>query len=267
MSQKRQTEVLNRRGQAAAQITALAQDYPASHRIPWHFHEWDQLVYASHGVMTVSTDEGSWMVPTHRAVWIPAGVPHTIAMSGTVAMRTLYLKPALGKCRPCVCSVVNVPPLLRELILHVCSLRILKRTLPSHLHLANVIRSQLQTIQSVPLQLPNPSDPRAKRLAEALIQRPSDRRAFKQLCKMTGASKRTLERVFRRETGMSLGRWRRQMRLMHAMRLLAEGEKVTHAALEAGYSTPSAFIAMFGKILGATPAAYFRGGRVQAPTP
>jgi hypothetical protein len=45
---------------------------------------------------------------------------------------------------------------------------------------------------------------------------------------------------------------------MQAMRLLAEGAKVTHAALESGYSTPSAFISMFRRTLGTTPSLYFR---------
>jgi AraC-like DNA-binding protein len=57
---------------------------------------------------------------------------------------------------------------------------------------------------------------------------------------------------------MTFGKWRQQLRLMQAMRLLAEGAKVTHAALESGYSTPSAFISMFRKTLGTTPASYFR---------
>jgi AraC-like DNA-binding protein len=42
------------------------------------------------------------------------------------------------------------------------------------------------------------------------------------------------------------------------MQLLAEGAKVTHAALESGYSTPSAFINMFRKALATTPALYFK---------
>ena len=56
---------------------------------------------------------------------------------------------------------------------------------------------------------------------------------------------------------MTFSKWRQQLRLMQAMRLLAEGAKVTHAALESGYSTSSAFICMFRKALGTTPAVYF----------
>jgi AraC-like DNA-binding protein len=76
-------------------------------------------------------------------------------------------------------------------------------------------------------------------------------------CKQAGASKRTIERVFQQETRLSLGKWRQQMRLMRSLQLLAAGEKISHAALEAGYSTPSAFIAMFRKALGTTPRSYF----------
>jgi AraC-like DNA-binding protein len=74
---------------------------------------------------------------------------------------------------------------------------------------------------------------------------------------VSGASKRSVERLFQQEIGMSFGKWRQQLRLMQAMRLLAEGAKVTHAALESGYSTPSAFIFMFRKVLGTTPTSYF----------
>lgn len=259
MSRKRQTAILVHSGHTSAQVTALTYDYAAGHDIPWHFHEWDQLVYASRGVMTVRTDEGAWVVPTHRAVWIPANVPHSIAISGVVAMRTLYLKPRLAIQLPPGCCVVNVSPLLRELILHACQRKTLKRTIAWQAHLIQVILDQLESIQMVPLQLPNPSDARARRIAEALLADPSDRRPLTQICKTAGASKRTMERLFREDVGMTVGKWRQQLRLMEAMRLLAEGAKVTHAALEAGYSTPSAFIAMFGKALGTTPAAYFRG--------
>ena len=49
---------------------------------------------------------------------------------------------------------------------------------------------------------------------------------------------------------MTFSRWRQQLRLLHAMQRLASGEKVTAAALDAGYNSTSAFISMFGKQLG-----------------
>jgi len=258
MSQKRQLPIFDRLGRQRVEILTLTHDYPAGHVVPLHFHDRDQLVYASRGVMTVRTNIGAWVVPTDRAVWIPARVAHTITMSGVVAMRTLYLKTRLAKALPRDCCVVNVSPLLRELILHACVLGFLKKKVRWQRHLIDVIIDLLGQIQVVPLQLPHPSDPRARQMAEILLADPSDHRPFRQVCATVGASKRTLERIFQKDTGMTLGTWRQQLRLMQAMRVLAEGAKVTHAAMEAGYSTPSAFISMFKKALGTTPRLYFR---------
>jgi AraC-like DNA-binding protein/quercetin dioxygenase-like cupin family protein len=260
MSQKRQTAIFDQLGEKRSQIATLMHDYPAGHMIRLHFHDRDQIVYASCGVMTVRTSSGTWVVPTHRAVWIPAAVPHSITMSGNVAMRTLYLKPRLAGTLPRECCVINVSSLLKELILYACSCAALKKSIKWQRHLIDVIVDQLEAIQMVPLQLPNLSDPRAVRVAEVLIADPSDRRPLGQICRMAGASKRTVERLFQDDVGMTFGKWRQQLRLMQAMRFLAEGAKVTHAALEAGYSTPSAFISMFRRALGTTPTLYFGAG-------
>jgi AraC-like DNA-binding protein len=239
------------------QVTTLALDYVAGRVVPSHVHDRDQLVYASRGVMTVRTADGMWVVPTHRAVWIPAAVPHSIAMSGSVAMRTLYLTPRLARTLPRTCCVVNVVPLLRELILHACAVGSLRRTVPRQRHLIDVLLDQLRGIQLVPLQLPTPSDPRARRVAQVLLADPGDRRPLARICRDAGASKRTLERLFQAEVGMTCGKWRQQVRLLQALRLLADGATVTHAAIESGYSTPSAFAYMFRKALGTTPTLYF----------
>jgi AraC-like DNA-binding protein len=253
MSQKRQTGPFDRGAPSKAEITTFRRDYPAGHVIPLHSHHRDQVVYASRGVMTVRTSDGAWVVPTDRAVWIPATLTHTITMSGMVSMRTLYLRQRLAKSLPRSCCVVNVSSLLKELILHACTLAGLNRKHKRHSHLIDLIVDQLETIQTVSLQLPNPSDPRALRVAAVLLSDPGDQRTLQQICKVVGAGKRTIERCFQEETGMSFGKWRLQLRLMQAMRFLAEGAKVTRAAMEAGYSTPSAFIAMFKKAWGTTP--------------
>jgi AraC-like DNA-binding protein len=239
-------------------VATLAYEFTHGHVIPDHFHPEDQLVYASRGVMTVETLDGTWVVPPRRAVWIPAKTPHRIAMSGQVSMRTLYLRAGMTKTLPRSCCVVNVSSLMQELILHACRHPRLTRRSKTHAHLIDLILDQLETMQAIPLQLPTPSDLRAMRVARILERGPADARSLVALCRQAGASKRTIERIFARETSLSLGKWRQQLRLLRSLQLLAAGEKITTAALEAGYSTPSAFIAMFRKALGTTPRQYFK---------
>ena len=241
-------------------MTALAYDLGHGHAIPEHMHPEDQLVYACQGVMTVRTNAGTWVVPTQRAVWIPALTPHSILMSGAVSMRTIYLRTRLVRRLPRECCVVNISPLLQQMILHLCAVGELDRKSRTHAHLIDVLIDQLEIVQAVPLQLPTPSDPRAAWVAAALRGDVDNCRSLASVCAKAGASKRTIERLFQQETRMSMGKWRQQLRLLRSPQLLAAGEKISHAALEAGYSTPSAFIAMFRKALGTTPRRYFENG-------
>ena len=199
----------------------------------------------------------AWVVPAQRAVWIPAGIPHSVQMSGAVSMRTIYLRARMVRRLPRACCVINVSPLLQQLIIHLCSYGKLSRRSKVHAHLIDVLVDQLEAVKTVPLQLPTPSDQRAARVAAALQSDLGESRSVDWACKKAGASKRTIERLFRQETRLSLGKWRQQLRLLRSLQLLAAGEKITSAALEAGYSTPSAFIAMFRKALGTTPRKYF----------
>lgn len=208
MSQKRQIAEFHPIAPGNSAIATLRRDYPAGHVIPLHFHDRDQVVYASRGVMTVCALDSAWVVPTDRAVWIPATLPHTITMSGIVSMRTLYLQARLAKVLPRSCCVVNVSPLLKELILHACALATLNRKNAQQRHLIDLIVDHLEAIQTVSLRLPNPSDSRALRVAGVLLADPGDQRTLAQICKEIGAGKRTIERIFQEETGMTFGKWR-----------------------------------------------------------
>ncbi|HTP69818.1 MAG TPA: helix-turn-helix transcriptional regulator [Dongiaceae bacterium] len=240
-----------------AQVASVSYDFENAHTIPEHFHPEDQLIFASRGVMTLRTLQGIWVVPPSRAVWIPALTPHSVVISGLVSMRTLYFLPGLIRGVPKKCFVMNVSPLFRELIIHACAFGKLKAAMAEQKRIIGILLDQVHAAHSVPLQLPRPSDARARRIVEALLADPADGRTLARLCKDCGASKRTVQRLFLAETKMNFGRWRQQLRLLHGLQLLASGEKVTAAALDAGYSSPSAFISMFRSQLGATPARYF----------
>lgn len=257
VSKTRQSAAFDPIGQPRVPIVTFKRDYPHGYVYPAHFHDRDQVVYASSGVLTVRTSQGIWVVPVPRAVWIPAKTPHEVRMSGHVALRTLYLKMGIAGKLPRNCCVLNVSPFLRELITYACEFPTLTANVKEESHLISVILDQMKQVRTIPLQLPHPQDSRAIHVAETLIQNPGDERSTEEICRMAGGSKRTIERIFQHETGMSLGRWRQQLRLLHAMQLLAQGEKIANAALGAGYSRPSAFISSFKRALGTTPTQYF----------
>jgi AraC-like DNA-binding protein len=123
----------------------------------------------------------------------------------------------------------------------------------------------LRAVESIPLQLPHPADSRATRVVKTLLANPADQRTLEKLCADCGASKRTIQRLFLEETKMTFNKWRQQLRLLRAMQRLAAGDKVTSAALEAGYNSTSAFISMFRKQLGTTPTRYLQGRSVRSP--
>src|SRR5262245_37940977 len=257
MSRTRQPMIWRPAGRPGC-VRCLSYDYVSGHRVPPHVHEWHQLVYAVCGVMTVSTTTGSWIVPPHRAVWMPAKVEHEIRMSGPVSMRTLYVAPRIARALPRECRTVEVPPLLREVILHTLELGSLDPRVPSQRHLLAVLLDQIRTLRSSGVHLPRPEDARARRVAARLEGAPGARGTLAVLARGSGASGRTLQRIFRAETGMNFGTWRQQLRLRHALQALAAGGSVTSVAFDAGYASVSAFVSAFRRTFGQPPARYLR---------
>lgn len=257
MANMRQPPIHDPRGHPSAQLTTLAYDYADGHAVPAHVHPEDQMVFAFTGVMTVETPQGTWIVPPQRAVWIPGGEIHAITMFGIVRMRSLYFAPGLVTRMGRGCGVLTVSPLLRELIIHACGRPAWHRDQAEEDRLIGVLIDQLGVSEWEPVLLSQPRDPRAQRLAARMLREPKETAPLDDLCRRAGASKRTLERIFQEETGMTLGRWRQQCRLLHAMRLLAAGEKVGAAAAGSGYRSVNAFIVAFKTVLGETPGAYF----------
>ena len=239
------------------EIVTLARDYPSGHLIQSHRHTRSQLLYASSGVMTVTTERGIWVVPPLRAVWVPALMEHQIVSSGRLSMRTLYIKPDAVPGLPRECRVVSVPPLLRELILYAVTVPGSYERNSHEERIMQVILDLIQTLEVDPLDLPIPRDARLQRIFRALTENPADNRTLEDWGHMVGATSRTLARRFRAETGMSFRQWRQQIRILEALRRLGREEAVTTVALDLGYDSPSAFIAMFRKALGKTPGQYF----------
>lgn len=238
-------------------IVGVAKDFSSGHLIEFHQHVRSQLLYASAGVMIVTTDKELWVVPPLRAVWIPAQIQHQIKAFGDLCMRTLYLDPNYCFDAPKHCCVVSVSPLLKELILHAVKSPNLYQLNSPEERIMNVILDQIHHMDVTPLSLPIPKGTRLKKIYLRLSEKPGDKRTLEDWGKIVGATRRTLTRLFQSEIGMSFVQWRQQIRILESLRRLAENEAVTSVAVDLGYDSPSAFISMFKKALGKTPGQYF----------
>ena len=242
-------------------VAAMAKDFPSGFVIAPHSHPRAQLIYAADGVMRVLSPLGAWVVPPLRAVWIPASIEHEVRMSGPVAMRTLYVEPKAAPAALVTCTVIEVTPLLRALILRAIEEPIEYDEDGAAGLVMALILAELARATTVPLRIPLPSDARLAALCRALLDDPAKASTLDDWAERVGASARTLARLFQRETGMGFTQWRQQVRLAEAVGRLAKGDPVARVAESLGYGSPSAFTAMFRRTLGATPRYYLGRNR------
>ncbi len=220
-----------------------------------HTHAEHQLTWARSGVLSMRVRERTWVLPPTLALWMPAGLPHAVGAHARSVMYGLYLSPASCPVPWIQPTVVAVDDLLGALIEHLAGED------PSQAERERaeaVLFDRLRPVSVTTVSAPMPHDDRARAVAELLVVDPADPRPLDTLGRAVGASGRTLARLFLAETGLTFARWREQIRLRAALELLARDMPVGSVSHRVGYANPSAFVAMFRRLTGTTPAAYFK---------
>ena len=243
-------------------VAVMAKNVESHHTTGWHRHRRGQLVYASSGVMVVKTHEGTWVIPPQRAVWVPGGIQHETRTIGAVEMRTVYVAPRAARRLSRHCCVVHVSELLRALILRASALPLAYDRRGRDARVMQMILDEIEASNALALHLPTPRDPRLAQLCSLISGKPNVTRALGDLVKQVGLSKRTAERLFVRETGMTFSRWRQQARLLAALGELAAGHSVKQVAFRSGYKSQSAFSSVFRSSFGTTPRRYFTEAKI-----
>lgn len=242
-------------------VLARAESLSAGSWTAPHRHSWAQLSYAVSGVLHVHTASGQFLAPPERAIWVPADLEHQVLTTGPAEMRSLYVRadmlPGLGLSAHAGCRVLEMSVLVRELIVAVCQLPVEYDEGGAAGRLVAVLLDQLAGLPQARLDLPLPSDPRLLRLCQALQADPSDRSTLAEWGQAIGLTERSMVRLFLQQTGLSIGAWRRRLRLLAALGPLEAGVKVSSVALDCGYTSASAFIAAFHTEFGVTPAQMF----------
>jgi AraC-like DNA-binding protein len=255
-------------------VRVRSRSLPADAHLEPHCHAWGQLTYCETGTMQVTCSAPhpiTCMVPPSRAVWVPPHALHSVTVIEAAQLRTLYVCASAVPFGWTASRVIRVSPLLRELIGAMDSRQpAFPAAAPAHsgpaarptreqavtaLLLEEIEHADTQAL-GVPLPDPVSGDKRLRTLCEAMLHAPTTRSTLADWARDTGASERTMARLFREELGMSYPQWRQQVVLAHALPLLARGLPISQVAAASGYASDSAFTAMFKAAMGQPPSAF-----------
>ncbi|HUR90020.1 MAG TPA: helix-turn-helix transcriptional regulator [Ramlibacter sp.] len=244
-------------------VRVRARSMAADSHFDPHRHAWSQLAYCASGILQVTAqreltadDEVTYIVPPSRAVWVAPGTRHSVHVLEAAQFRTLYIDASATPAGWSGCRVIVVSPLLRELVsaLDASPLPREREHRLSQLVLDEITHADLHAL-GVPMPHAQ-GDKRLRALCEAVLDKPAQRATLAQWSAQFGASERTMARLFRDELGTTYQQWRQQAILAHALPMLARGVPVSHVAQASGYSSDSAFTAMFKGAIGQPPSAF-----------
>lgn len=238
---------------APRQVAVMASAWANAAHIPLHIHRRGQLLHAVSGIMRVETAEAAWVIPPARALWLTPELPHTVTMRGHVEIRTVYIDPPACVALPKQPMLVEISGLLRELILALLEEPVDYDENGRGGFVASLILAELGRLRERRLEVPMPRDERALRVARALLDNCSIDLDLDRWADEAGASRRTLARLFRSETGLGFAEWRARLRAIDGLARLSDGASVAETANSVGYASPSAFSAMIHRTLGSPP--------------
>jgi AraC-like DNA-binding protein len=239
-------------------VVVTSNDYAAGLCFARHSHRRGQFAFAACGSITVTTPQGSWLVPPQRACWVPAGMAHEMTMGGRVTMLNCFVsvKAAQTLQLPTRCCVQAVSPLLRHLLEDAVDLPACYDEQGRDGKLMALLLAEIAAMPQLSLHAPLPVDARLAKACTRLFAQPTIAVDIDSMAQQLGMSRRSFTRFFRAQTGMGFAQWRLQVCLMAAIARLGQGEAVTSVALDLGYSSTSAFSAAFCGVLGVAPSQY-----------
>jgi len=264
---------------AARPVRAKLRWLAADTQVMPHSHPWAQVAISTTGVIRLTVSHGTFIVPPSRALWIPPGVEHAVTMVEDADLRTLYFHQPRGRCGPGglhephaawrQCRVLEVSDLLRALVREMPTApdgdpAIPPAELLREQHLSALVCDELARAAAVKLGVDLPHDKRLRHLCEAVLADPTRHATLAAWAHDTGASPRTVARLFRSELGSTFTQWRQQVILAKAVSLAAGRMPMGQIAAELGYSA-SAFSAMVRKSVGQPPGR-FLGQQQPAPS-
>ncbi|WP_145494672.1 AraC family transcriptional regulator [Yersinia bercovieri] len=223
-----------------------------------HTHTYGQLICVKSGVLAMSIGGQRFLAPPEFSVWVPAGVEHSSFNRKSLHFRAIDIALDLCDGLPDSACLMNISPIVSAIMEDCFSRGLLMPESEQDRRLAHVFIDQLRVSPVQRTYLPTSQDKLLSPILAALERCPADNTSLALWARRVYTTERTLSRRCQQELGMAFSEWRQRLRFLHAISLLEQGKTVQNVALDVGYSSASAFIAMFQQVAGTTPERFRR---------
>jgi AraC-like DNA-binding protein len=253
------SQFMSLKSQHSPHWRTLAKSHLRGRVLKWHQHRHAQLLYAVSGVMQVQTNQGQWIVPPQRALWIPPATAHQVTMLSDTEMRTLYFPPSICRTSYLGIHAVVTDSLMCELIL---ALFEAEYSAPVHEHVVALLLSLIPASQELSSYLAMPNSPAMLRVALAVLANRQWNTPIASIAVALHTTERSFSRHFTTEVGMSFRTWRQRARIITSLDRVVAKESIKAVASISGFHSSSAFVAAFKKVMGYTPAQFANNQRL-----
>ena len=224
-----------------------------------HSHDWGQIICVKSGVFALNVGGQRFLAPSGFAIWIPAGMDHSSHNRKPTRFRSINITQRFCREMPEQPCLLDVSPVCNAIVESCFERNIMVPKTHADRRLCRVLVDQLTAAPVQHTYLPDSDDKYLSPILRALESTPSDNTPLAEWAKRVYTTERTLARRCQQELGMSFSEWRQRLRFLYGISLLEQGKTVNEVALDVGYSSASAFIAMFQHISGTTPERYRKG--------
>ncbi|MCV9929776.1 AraC family transcriptional regulator [Flavobacterium sp. LS1R49] len=222
-----------------------------------HSHKRAQLVYVEKGFQYLHVAGRIYLLPQNHAAWIPSNLSHrTTAVSDNINLRTIFYTIEEEDNFYDKLRIFSVPTVLREIIAYSSKWSKIEEYSIEEEAFLNAIFVALPSFfkDAMTLNVVIPNDERLLQISNFIIDNIGDNLQVSTIAENNNMSLRSLERVFKKETTITISKYIQLVRIIKGIEFLSTGKyTVSQVAYLVGYKSLQAFSSSFFQILNKRP--------------
>lgn len=230
-----------------------------------HSHRKGQLIYVEQGFQYLTVAGKMYLLPQNHVAWIPSGALHkTNSHSERIKLMVLFFDtPQFDSAQDQLffsqVQLFSAPKVLREMILY-CERwsKLIEEDKHEKVFLGALLHElPYFAAQLLQLGITLPQENRLQAVLNHLHDHYTEAFTLDEIALLSNLSLRTIERLFKKETGMTLAKYQQLLRIIKSLELLSTKQfTISQIAYKVGYKSVQAFTNSFYAVMKYRPSSF-----------